>query len=95
MESYIRLVKKGIETEFPEEFIFWLGVELEGACEGEYDLGDSYGVEVLNDGAGNTTAFGLTHHVANTGEVPNMYPNFKEHLQSGRVPKKEAQERVY
>lgn len=92
VESYIRLVKKGIETEFPEEFIFWLGVKLEGACEGEYDLGDSYGVEVLNDGAGNTTAFGLTHHVANTGEVPNMYPNFKEHLQSGRVPKKEAQD---
>lgn len=92
VESYIRLVKKGIETEFPEEFIFWLGVELEGACEGEYDLGDSYGVEVLNDGAGNTTAFGLTHHVANVGEVPNMYPNFKEHLQSGRVPKKEAQD---
>lgn len=92
VESYIRLVKKGIDTEFPEEFIFWLGVELEGACEGDYDLGDSYGVEVLNDGAGNTTAFGLTHHVANVGEVPNMYPNFKEHLQSGRVPKKEAQD---
>ena len=92
VESYVRLVKKGIDTEFPEEFIFWLGVELEGACEGQYDLGDSYGVEVLADGAGNTTAFGLTKAVAQTGEVPNMYPQFAEHLASGRVPKKEAQD---
>lgn len=92
VESYVRLVKKGIDTEFPEEFIFWLGVELEGACEGQYDLGDSYGVEVLADGAGNTTAFGLTKAVAQTGEVPNMYPQFAEHLAAGRVPKKEAQD---
>lgn len=92
VESYVRLVKKGIDTEFPEEFIFWLGVELEGACEGKYDLGDSYGVEVLADGAGNTTAFGLTKAVAQTGEVPNMYPQFAEHLAAGRVPKKEAQD---
>ena len=90
VESYIRLVKKGIDTEFPEEFIYWLGVELEGGCEGQYDLGDSYGVEVLADGAGNTTAFGLTKAVAQTGEVPNMYPQFAEHLAAGRVPKKEA-----
>lgn len=93
VETYIRLVdNKGIDTEFPEEFIFWLGVELEGACEGPYDLGDAYGVEVLADGAGNTTAFGLTKAVAGTGEVPNMYPQFAEHLASGRVPKKEAQD---
>ena len=58
VESYIRLAKKGIDTDFPEEFIFWLGVLLEGGCEGQYDLGEYYGVEVLADGAGNTTAFG-------------------------------------
>lgn len=93
VETYIRLVdNKGIDTEFPEEFIFWLGVELEGACEGKYDLGDSYGVEVLADGAGNTTAFGLTKAIAGTGEVPNMYPQFAQHLASGKVPKKEAQD---
>lgn len=91
VESYIRLAKKGIDTEFPEEFIFWLGVCLEGTCEGEYDLGSSYGVEVLEDGAGNTTAFGLTKSIAHKGDVPEMYPDFAEHLASGQVPKEEAQ----
>ena len=92
VESYIRLVKKGIDTEFPEEFIFWLGVELEGGCEGEYDLGDSYGYEILADNQGHTTAFGLTNDIANMGQVPEMYPDFSEHLAAGRVPKKEAQD---
>ena len=91
VESYIRLAKKGIDTDFPEEFIFWLGVLLEGGCEGQYDLGEYYGVEVLADGAGNTTAFGLTKAIAGVGDVPEMYPNFAEHLASGRVPKEEAQ----
>lgn len=91
VESYIRLAKKGIDTEFPEQFIFWLGVCLEGTCEGQYDLGNFYGVEVLEDGAGNTTAFGLTKAVANDGDVPEMYPDFAEHLASGQVPKEEAQ----
>ena len=91
VESYIRLAKKGIDTDFPEEFIFWLGVLLEGGCEGQYDLGSNYGVEVLADGAGNTTAFGLTKAIAGVGDVPEMYPNFAEHLASGQVPKEEAQ----
>ena len=92
VESYVRLVKKGIDSEFPEKFIFWLGVKLEGGCEGSYDLGDSYGTTVLADGAGNTTAFGLTKAISNTGKVPEMYPDFAEHLASGRVPKQEAQD---
>ena len=92
VESYVRLVKKGVDSEFPEKFIFWLGVKLEGGCEGSYDLGDSYGTTVLADGAGNTTAFGLTSAIANTGKVPEMYPNFAQDLASGRVPKKEAQD---
>lgn len=92
VESYVRLVKKGIDTEFPEEFIFWLGVELEGACEGKYDLGDSYGYEILADNAGHTTAFGLTSDVADVGQVPELYPDFAEHLAAGRIPKKEAQD---
>ena len=92
VESYVRLVKNGIDSEFPEKFIFWLGVKLEGGCEGSYDLGDSYGTTVLADGAGNTTAFGLTKAISNTGKVPEMYPDFAEHLASGKVPKKEAQD---
>ena len=92
VESYVRLVKNGIDSEFPEKFIFWLGVKLEGGCEGSYDLGDSYLAQDIGDGAGNTTAFGLTKAISNTGKVPEMYPDFAEHLSSGRVPKKEAQD---
>ena len=95
VEDYIETSKgisKGIETDVPEELLFFLGVLEEGGWNGDMDLGDAYGVVVLNDGAGNTTAFGLTGAIANTGEVPNMYPDFGNHLASGRVPKKEAQD---
>ncbi|MGN1299361.1 MAG: hypothetical protein ACI4UE_05210, partial [Candidatus Scatovivens sp.] len=74
VEEYIELknemVTTGtpIQSDFPEEFIFWLGTQLEGACEGKYDLGDRYGFETLNDGAGHTTAFGLTKAVAGIAE---------------------------
>lgn len=98
VEDYMKLddvgeeEKKGLDTKFPEPFLFWLGVLEEGACEGKYDLGDAYGFEVLQDGAGNTTAFGLTKSVAGVGKVPEMYPDFGKHVASGRVPKKEAQD---
>lgn len=72
-----------------EQFAYYLGCLLESFNKDD-DLGDSYGIEVLKDGAGNTTAFGLTKAVAET--VQSTYPNFAAHLAAGRVPKDEAQD---
>ena len=80
-----------VQTDFPEEFIFWLGTQLEGACEGSYDWGDKYGFEILKDGAGHTTAFGLTKYIADIA-TKGGYPDFEAHLASNDgVPKQEAQ----
>jgi len=98
VEDYMKLddvgeeEEKGLDTKFPEVFLFWLGVLEEGACEGKYDQGDYYGYEVLADNAGNTTAFGLTASVAGQGKIPEMYPDFEKHVKEGKVPKKEAQD---
>ena len=80
-----------IDTDIDNRLLFFLGVLEEGGCEGIYDHGDSYGTVILNDGAGATTAFGLTQYVY-SGKVAQMYPDFKTHLFSGEVPKKEAQD---
>lgn len=72
-----------------EQFAYYLGCLLESFKKDD-DLGDSYGFEVLEDDAGNTTAFGLTSAVAET--VQSTYPNFAAHLAAGRVPKDEAQD---
>lgn len=76
------------DTDIDNRLLFFLGVLEEGTC-GDY--GDSYGTVTLNDGAGATTAFGLTQYVY-SGKVAKMYPDFLTHLNSGRVPKKEAQD---
>lgn len=81
-----------IETDVPEKLIFFLGVLEEGMWGGTDDLGDGYCARNIGDSAGNTTAFGLTKAVKDTGDIPTMYPNFEQHLNSGKVPKKEAQD---
>ena len=92
VETYMKLdegtVKK--ECEF-EQLAYFLGCLEEGFYK-EKEYADSYGVEVLKDGAGNTTAFGLTKAVAELESVKSAYPSFGIHLASGSVPKEEAQD---
>lgn len=90
IEDYMKLdeLKRSQECEF-EQLAYFLGCLEEGFYK-SMDNGSSYGVEVLNDGAGNTTAFGLTKAVADT--VKDTYPDFATHLASGSVPKEEAQD---
>ena len=92
VEDYMKLDDGGKESqdvEF-EQLAYYLGCLEEGFYE-SMDNGDSYGVEVLKDGAGNTTAFGLTKAVA-SGKVAEVYPSFASHLAAGSVPKEEAQD---
>ena len=72
-----------------EHLAYFLGVLEEGFYDW-MDKGDSYGVEVLDDGAGNTTAFGLTKGINEI--VSSKLPQFPSHLAAGSVPKQEAQE---
>ena len=74
-----------------EHLAYFLGCLEEGFYE-SMDLGSAYGFEVLKDGAGNTTAFGLTKAVAGIKAVKSAYPNFAAHLEAGSVPKDEAQD---
>ena len=74
-----------------EQLAYFLGCLEEGFNE-DMDLGSSYGVTVLKDGAGNTTAFGLTKAVAGLDSVKSAYPNFGVDLANGNVPKQEAQD---
>lgn len=72
-----------------EQFAYFLGCLEEGFNKTE-DLGDYYGVEDLGDGAGNTTAFGLTKAIGEI--VEDTYPDFVTHIQAGKIPKEEAQD---
>ena len=93
IEDYMKidlLVPSNKKCEF-EQLAYFLGCLEEGFYEDE-DLGDAYGYEILKDGAGKTTAFGLTKAVAEEPKVKEQYPNFVDHLEAGRVPKKEAQD---
>ena len=93
VEDYMKLdemVANTSQCEF-EQLAYYLGCLEEGFYESG-DHGTTYGIEVLKDGAGNTTAFGLTKAVAELPSVQSAYPAFEAHLASGEVPKKEAQD---
>ena len=93
VEDYMKLdelVSSSKECEF-EQLAYYLGCLEEGFYQSG-DHGTTYGVEVLNDGAGNTTAFGLTKAVAELPAVKEQFPNFESHLAVGEVPKEEAQD---
>lgn len=92
VEEYMKLDEEGGKTSQPcdfEQFAYYLGCLLEGFNE-SMDQGSSYGVEVLKDGAGNTTAFGLTKGILDA--VKNELPSFGSNLAAGSVPKEEAQD---
>ncbi len=91
VENYMKLddeSKNKSECDF-EQLAYFLGCLEEGFYK-SMDNGSSYGTEVLKDGAGNTTAFGLTKAVSET--VQGTYPEFASHLAAGSVPKEEAQD---
>ena len=93
VEDYMKLDELGEqsqECEF-EQLAYYLGCLEEGFYQSG-DHGSTYGVEVLQDGAGNTTAFGLTSAVAELPTVQSQFPNFKSNLAAGEVPKEEAQD---
>lgn len=66
VEDYMKLdeASERPECQF-EQLAYFLGCLEEGFYE-SMDNGNSYGTEVLKDGAGNTTAFGLTKAVSKT-----------------------------
>ena len=74
-----------------DQFAYYLGCKLEGFYESE-DLGDAYKCVDLNDGVGNSCAFGLTGCCADIPSIKAAYPNFKADIDSGQLPKKEAQD---
>lgn len=74
-----------------EHLAYFLGC-IEESFNPDMDLGNSYGVTVLEDGAGNTTAFGLTKYVAGTPSIKAAYPDFGAHLASGSIAKEEVQD---
>lgn len=78
---------KGIDTEFPEEFLYWEGVYVEGGCDRE---GDYYKRGDLDDGK-MTTAFGLTEDCQGTAEKLG-YNNYRTCLESGKIPVQMAQD---
>lgn len=91
LPDYMKESFKAIQTDFPEEFIFWQGVLNEGMCEGEWIDGENYiaddhlhDYERADGSYGNTTAFGLTEHVTIDG--------IDQDIKSGRVLKSKAQE---
>ena len=90
VEDYMKLDEMTSTQECAfEHLAYFLGCLEEGFYE-KMDQGDSYGVEVLKDGAGNTTAFGLTKGINEI--VASKLPEFGAHLAAGSVPKKEAQD---
>lgn len=88
VENYLPIEDTLVSNIEFEQLAYFLGCLEEGFKE---EVGDYYGVEVLNDNAGNTTAFGLTKAVAEIVKTKG-YPDFEAHLQAGKVPKQEAQD---
>lgn len=92
VEDYIEIdevegTKKGIDTQFPEEFLYWEGIYVEGGINRN---GDYYTRSDLSDGK-MTTAFGLTEDCQDTAE--NLgYNNYITCLTNGQIPVQMAQD---
>lgn len=79
---------KGIDTEFPEEFLYWEATYVEGGIvrEGDYYKRD----DVPGDGK-MTTAFGLTEDCQGTAEKLG-YNNYRTCLENDQIPVQMAQD---